>query len=192
MSPVQSVELLLDDAADDRVRAQWRALAAAGLPGQADHTGPTNAPHVTLAVRRAIDAGAEAALAAVEPLLPVPVPLGGVLLFPAGRGRLVLARAVVAGEALLHLHRTVHEALRGAPVLDGRLDPGRWQPHVTLARRLPVESLPAAVAALRGTTSNEDQAGDLDGDAHATTVRRWDAVARRAWPVAGPVAVPPR
>jgi hypothetical protein len=45
---VQTVELLLDEALEAQVLAQWRALADAGLPSQALHTGPANRPHVTL------------------------------------------------------------------------------------------------------------------------------------------------
>ena len=36
---VQSIELLLDDDGDAALRASWAALADAGLPSLADHTG---------------------------------------------------------------------------------------------------------------------------------------------------------
>ncbi len=41
---VQSVELMLGEATDSAVRTQWESLAAAGLPSQARHPGPTTLP----------------------------------------------------------------------------------------------------------------------------------------------------
>jgi hypothetical protein len=49
---------------------------------------------------------------------------------------------------------------------------------VTLARGIPVEGLTAALQALRG---DDGAVPDLAG--HATTLRRWDSDARRAWTV---------
>lgn len=174
MSPVQSVEVLLAPDGEARVRAQWQALADGGLPSQARHTGNTNAPHVTVAVRREIPATCDPHLADAAAQLPLTARLGGILLFPRRDHRVVLARAVVADEALLALHARVHESLAGTQALDPRLDPGRWQPHVTLARALPSAQLPEAVTAVTAASPQEDPIV-------LTALRRWDGVARRAW-----------
>jgi 2'-5' RNA ligase len=169
---VQSVELLLDDAADVAVRAQWQALADAGLPSQARHTGSSNRPHVTLAALPRIDASCEPELAATsEPALPLGVRLGSPLLF--GQDPYVLVRSVVVTPALLALHADVARIV-GTP--EGtNLTPGLWTPHVTLARRLPGE--------LVGTALGLVAADDLD--AECVAVRRWDGDAKREWVVAG-------
>lgn len=170
---VQSVELLLDVTLDAAVRGQWERLVAVGLPSQARHSGSTNAPHVTLAVRSSIPDRYDVTLAAVADL-PLELRLGGLLVF-AGR-RCVLARVVVPDPALLTLHAAVDSALGETPGSPANLRPGAWTPHVTLARNLTAEQVGSAVAALAG-------APDLLGSAVA--VRRWDAEVRRAWTVAG-------
>ncbi len=170
--PVQSVELLLDRATDDAVRGQWALLTAAGLPSQARHTGESNAPHVTLAVRTTIPDALDDALAAAVLDLP-PVRLGGLLVF--AHRRCVLARAVVPSAPLLALHARVHAVLDAEPACDAsapHLAPGTWTPHVTLARNLPVADLSAAVAALGPVP-------EVGGSVAA--VRRWDASRRRTW-----------
>src|SRR5690349_4999578 len=101
---VQSVELLPDGELDAAVRAQWHRLAAAGLPSQARHRGASNRPHVTLAVSdRPWPPSVETALAATARPLPVPLRLGGLVVFPHG-DRCVVARLVVPSAALLDLH----------------------------------------------------------------------------------------
>lgn len=166
---VQSAELLLDEALDSAVRAQWQWLAAAGLPSQARHTGPTNAPHVTLAVRESIPQAYDAALAAAAGL-PLAVRLGGLVVF--AHRRCVLARAVVPTEELLALHACVYDALTGAGPGPDNLAPSRWTPHVTLARGLTSEQVGSAVAVLSRTAEAAGQ---------AVALRRWDGAARRAW-----------
>ncbi len=52
---LHSVEALLDATTDTAVRKEWAALAEAGLPSQAAHRGPTNAPHVPRAMSAAPD-----------------------------------------------------------------------------------------------------------------------------------------
>lgn len=173
---VQSVELLLDDDVDASVRRQWERLAAAGLPSQARHAGPTNAPHVTLTVRARIDQGVDPALHDAVADLPLPLRLGALACF--GRERFVLVQLVVPDVRLLALHAAVAVALGPDPddaEAGGNLAPGRWTPHVTLARRLTPEQVSTALSALRDHRT--------DGDGQAVCCRRWDGDARRAWPV---------
>lgn len=189
-APVVSVELLLDEATERAVRAEWQALAAAGLSSLAAHTAPSNRPHVTLLVRPELGPFAVAERAAF------PVVLGAPLLFGAGDRR-VLARSVLPSRELLELHAAVHAAAGpGAPRVESGGDapragagddapragsggdvsravagadaphtsPGEWMPHVTLARRLKVADLERALHLL---------GGELHG--RALSLRRWDA-----------------
>ena len=195
---VQSVELLLDDELDAVVRAQWRALADAGLPSQARHTGPTNRPHVTLAVSfRRWPEAVEAALRDAVGPLPLPVRLGGLVTFGQG-GRYVLARLVVPSSGLLALHARIAAAVAADhPDPDPDPDPdhidapghlavGRWTPHVTLARRIDAALFPAALGALAahgplGAERNTERSAEVDGA--GVTVRRWDGDAGHAWAI---------
>ena len=171
---VQSVEMLLDAAADRAVRAEWDVLASAGLPSQARHTGPTNRPHVTLAVARTLDPSQESAIvAAVSGLLPVPLRLGGLLVF--GPGPFILCRLVVPSSPLLDLQSQVVAAIgRGVDVFPHQA-PGAWTAHVTLARRLTAEQLAGAATVLSPMA---------DVQARVQAVRRWDGEAKVAWTVA--------
>lgn len=168
---MQALELLLDDATDDAVRREWTVLSRAGLPSQADHTGASNAPHVTVLAADELPATDEELGAAVAGVLPLTLHLGPVVAFP-GR-RLVLARLVVADAALLGLHAALVTAGRGAP--SPHTTPGRWVPHVTLARGIPMDDLGAALSLLR--------APGLDGT--ATRLRRWDSVEKQTHAIPG-------
>ncbi|WP_261163806.1 2'-5' RNA ligase family protein [Microbacterium sp. Marseille-Q6965] len=161
-APVISVELLLDAETEAAVRAEWAALAVAGLASLAAHTAPSNRPHITLLVRTelaTLDAPAVTSRPAFE------VRLGAPLLFGAGARR-VLARSVVPSDELLALHRAVHEA--AGPGDDAaHTAPGSWTPHVTLARRLRTSDIERALGVV---------GGELHGTAR--TLRRWDAATR--------------
>lgn len=172
---VQSVELLADQAVDDWIWTQWRALEAAGLPSQVRHGSLTNWPHVTLAVADEIPVAVDDALsAAVATALPMPMRVGGVLWFP-GR-RHVVARAIIASEALLGLHAAVAEQMDGLDGLGARMGPGAWTPHITLARGVRTEQLPAVVAALGEVADIADERAGV-----FTACRRWDSDARLTW-----------
>lgn len=173
---MQSVELLLDPATDAAVRAEWAALSAAGLPSQADHRGETNAPHVSVAVAQRFPPESEDALGRAAGSLPLVVRLGAPVLL--GGRRLVLARLVVVDRPLLDLHASVASALVGAVGGSPHTAPGRWVPHVTLARGIPLEGLATALGTLR---EGYGAVPDLDGK--ATALRRWDSDAGRAWEV---------
>jgi 2'-5' RNA ligase len=169
----QSVELLLDEASEARVRDEWDRLDEAGLPGQAQHRGDTNRPHVTMTASRGIAADAEEGLAHLcSEVLPLDAAFGGLAVF--GGDPVVLVRLVVVTAELLHLHA----AVAGLVALgeDSLLRPGRWTPHVTLARRMPLDRLPAAVRALHPRGVPSAAAG-----VRFERARRWDGAVRRAW-----------
>ena len=167
---MQTVELLLDEVTEEAVRGEWQRLADAGLPSQALHTGSTNAPHITLAVARAIPEPVEASVSELSKALPLPVELGALVIF--GSRRLALARLVVPQPPLLALHERTAAALQDCPGVPHYLVPGRWTPHVTLARGLTPAQVGAALETL----------GQVDALAGSVTVmRRWDSDQRRAW-----------
>ena len=175
-----SLELLLDDSSDQQVRAEWDALAAAGLPHQGRVASPTNRPHVTLVAASRIDGNADAALAAVAMRLPVGMRLGAPIVFGGGR-RSTLARLVVPSSELLSVHAQVSRlsaefvdpepADTATASTDGRrmpfahTVPGQWTPHVTLARRMDAEQLVRAFDIL-------DIRAEIVGE--FTALRRWD------------------
>lgn len=172
MKAVVSLELILDADAEAAVRGEWEILDAAGLPSQARHTGASNRPHVTLLVRTRSPALPGGSL---EGRLPLAVTLGAPLLFGGGRTR-VLARSVVPTAALLELHAQVH-ALAGSGENAAHTVPGDWTPHVTLARRLPVDRVGEALAA--GVGAGEPI------EARAIGIRRWDSATRTVSHIAG-------
>lgn len=169
----QAVELLLDELSEAAVRDQWRLLDEAGLPSQAQHRGDTNSPHVTLAAVPSVAPDAEENLARLcSDALPLEVRLGALTLF--GQDPVVLVRLVVLSRELVDLQARVASALGVSE--DSLLSPGRWTPHVTLARRLPLEQLPDAVQVLGAAVASRDGTGvRFEG------ARRWDGVGRRAW-----------
>lgn len=157
---MQSIELLPDPESEAAVRAIWDALAAAGLPSLADHRGVSNRPHLTLL---AAESGLEAAVPQLLEVLrqvALPAVLGAPLLFGGHRGRWVLTRQVVPSRTLLALHAAVHHVVMTATGasrdthgvdphgVDPHSEPGAWTPHVSLARRMPADRLPRALALL--------------------------------------------
>jgi hypothetical protein len=168
-SGTTSIELLLDDASEARVRSEWEALAAAGMSSLSRHDAPSNRPHVTLLARQTPVAHP---LDIDTSVLPLPLVLGPPLLLGEGDRR-VLARAVVATDALLAFHAEVRRAA-GEGDDPPHLLPGRWTPHVTLARRIRLVDLPAALGLLGPPV-----------DAQGVAVRRWDAATATVSLVAG-------
>lgn len=164
---VQSVELLLEAGLDGAVRHQWNALSEEGLPSQNRHRGASNRPHVTVAVASSMPVALDNGDAVCFD--PFDIRLGGLVVF--GGRTITVARLVVPSTELLDLHARMHEAV-GEHSLD-HLDPGRWTPHVTLARRLTPEQAGAAVRLFSGDLD------DLVGSAVA--LRRWDGDGKREW-----------
>lgn len=172
---VQSVELLADEPTDSWIWSQWRALQTAGLPSQVRHGSLTNWPHVTLAVADVIPTAVDDALGAlVAAEMPMPMRVGGIIWFP-GR-RHVVARAIIAGEALMTLHDRVFQSVAGLQGQGFRMTPGAWTPHITLARGVRTEQLPAVISTLAEV---EDIADERAGT--FTRCRRWDSDAKITW-----------
>ncbi|MCJ0978154.1 2'-5' RNA ligase family protein [Rhodococcus sp. ARC_M12] len=164
---VQSAELLLDSGLDAAVRREWSALSEAGLPSQNRHRGESNRPHVTVAVASSMPAAVDDGDAVRFD--PFDVRLGGLVVF--GGRTITLARLVVPSSELLDLHARLFEAVVDRSL--EHLEPGRWTPHLTLARRLTPEEAGAAVRLLSADVD------DLVGSAVA--LRRWDGEGKREW-----------
>ncbi|WP_238421572.1 2'-5' RNA ligase family protein [Gordonia sp. 'Campus'] len=164
-----SLELILDDPSDQQVRDEWAVLAEAGLPHQGRVASTTNRPHVTLIAASTIDPGADAALTPAAMRLPVDMMLGAPLVFGNGR-RSTLARLVVPTTELLSIHTQVDRLAaeflgRDSSPAFAHTQPGRWTPHVTLARRLDPDQLAHALGIL-------DLRAEIAGSFVA--LRRWD------------------
>ena len=171
----QSVELTFDEAVDGAVRHLWARLAEAGLPTEQRTTaGGSHRPHITLFAGDAIAPAADHALPELFCDLALPVRLGGLLAFGPRRGVVVLVRQVVPSHALLDLQAEVAARCGADPA--GHFAPGRWTPHVTVARRMPVAQLGAAVQAL-------GELPELVGVSRGC--RRWDSDRRVTWELAG-------
>jgi hypothetical protein len=164
-----SLELLPDDVSDRLLRAQWAALDAAGFEALSRHHSPSNRPHVTVASVVRLPDGAVPRLAALlARSLPVEVRLGPPLVL--GPGPRVLARSLVPDGALVRLHAEAALTL-GVP-RDSRYAPGRWVPHLSLARRLTDAEVGNALDVLaddEGTPVRFTRGRLWDGNARAET-----------------------
>ena len=144
---MRSIELTFDTDTEAAFRAQWAALEAAGLPNLGRHQSSSNRPHITLSAGPTVSV-TDALLAVFAPdrrALPIEFRVAGLVLFPAGHDRWVLARPVVMSDRLLRLHQDVADAAPGALETT---QPNGWTPHVTLARRLTAAQLTAALPLL--------------------------------------------
>ncbi len=170
----QSVELTFDAAADLAITEQWRHLADAGLPtAQRSPPSEHHRPHVTLLAVESIDVAAEARLPALLADLALSVRIGSALLFGPHRSGYVLVRQVVPSPELLDLQRAVAQTCGADPL--GQFGPGRWTPHVTLARRMLSRQLGSALDVLDFTEVVAD----------VRDCRRWDGERRTAWWLSG-------
>jgi len=167
MTGVVSIELLLDSETEAGVRADWARLTDAGLSSLGGHLSPSNRPHITLLVRSALE---PITFPTAASLLPVRVDLAEPVTFTHG-DRAVLAWRVTPSADLRELHRAVHATV--PPGADApHTAPGDWTPHVTLARRLRVASLPEALGLI-----GPPRAGT------GTSLRRWDAATATVTPL---------
>ena len=170
---MRSIELVFDGPTDSLVRADWARLAAAGLPSLAAHSSPSNSPHITLAAGADLQDGREGPRQeGVWQALPMDIAFSGAILFPAGTGKYVLARAVLLTAPLLDLHRHLHQGLSGALPLTL---PGAWTPHVTISRRIPGHQLGTAMDLL-----------DLRIEGSCTAARLWDSSTKTVTPLGAP------
>ena len=182
---VQSVELLLEPAAERGVVRIWDALSEAGLPSQARHTAPSNRPHTTLVALSGLAAETESAVAAaVRGRLPVEAVWGAVTLF--GRGPWVLVRLLEPSNGMRGLQAAVADAC-GVPD-DSLSSPRQWTPHVTLARRVARADVDRAIGLVAALAQGEASAGVR---VVASAVRRWDGSRRVEWEI-GRAQVTPR
>jgi len=166
---MRSVELTFGESTDSSIRADWARLLEAGLPSLATHTSPSNRPHITLAAGNSLDLGD-----AVQDLwggLPIAVRFSGLVVFPAGSGKYVLARLVVPSAGLLQMHARLHQQCTGA---FANTLPDAWTPHVTLARRIPGRLLGTAMGVLDVRTQGE-----------CTAARLWDSPTRTTTALSG-------
>lgn len=167
--PRQSLELVLRAEDAEAVEAQWRALADAGLPSQADHRSATNAPHLTLVSAAVIPPEAlELAATEIAPLLPLPLRVHGVVWLGARRPVLAL---------LLHPPVELTTVVERVRDLAGDEGPRPWLPHLTLGRSVHWADLGSVAEALP----------QPDGELTAGELRHWDpqtATVTRVAPVA--------
>ena len=168
----QSVELMLDDAADTEIRAQWDRLGDAGLPtARRTEPSPHHSPHVTLWAGEQLGAAADARLPALFGDLDLELVIGGLLLFGPHRAGYVLVRQVLVSAGLATLQQQVVQVCGGSGY--GQFGDGRWSPHVTLARRVGVDQVGPALLALAG--------GPAELNATVRRARRWDGDRKQAW-----------
>jgi len=171
---VHSIELLFDPETESAVRRLWDDLTDAGIRSLASAQSPSNRPHVTLAVAEHMDDAVDDALRPLLGALPLTCTLGAPMVF--GRGPFVLVRLLIPSAELLALQAKVHEAClpHMSPGPMPNADPGRWTPHVTLARRLPPNKLADAFSLRR---MSRDQRCTVVG------IRHWDGNKRIEHPI---------
>lgn len=173
---VQTVELLPDEATDAYIRQQWQALTRAGLPSAGRNPAPSVRPHVTLAVATSIRETAEAALREHgRAALPIELHLAGYACFDQTRpgiSRFVLVRLVTASVELLRLQGAIARTVGISDAFAPTMAPGRWVPHITLARAVRPSQMSRAVELL---------AGSRPPPGHGVRLRRWDGEGKREW-----------
>lgn len=136
-----SVCLLLDERAERAVRGLWGRLEGDGVRTLASYTHSRHVPHLTLASLGGSDVDAVSrVLADLPTALPIHVGLHALGIFTRSRCWLLPS----ASAELIRLHECVAEALGEA--VHRHYRPGAWQPHVTVAPRMPVELLPVVAS----------------------------------------------
>jgi 2'-5' RNA ligase len=165
----QSVELLFDPATEAALRDNWDRLADNGLPSSRHvRPDPDHRPHLTLYAADRIAAASDARLPELFGELDLTVRIGALMIFGPRRGQVILVRQVVASAELLALQQQTAGACHADP--RGQFGAGRWSPHVTLARRMPLDQLGAAVEVLGRS------AAEMTGVVRHC--RRWDGARR--------------
>lgn len=169
---VHSIELLLDDAADEAIRRSWAELGAIASVRPA-----RGRPHITVTVGERISHDVDALLGPVSQRLPFRALLGAPLLF--GSGPFILARLVVPSSELLSVHAQVNRVsaayVSASPF--AHTEPGGWTPHVTLARGLTAENMGPVLDIL---SASQETIG-----AQVAALRRWDGDEKVEYHLAG-------
>jgi len=147
-----AVEMYLDSAAEDRVRAVWHSLQAAGLDSTMIDVGAR--PHLSLVVLD--QAETESLCTLVQEFAASAVGLSsefaGVGTFPGEEG--VVFLAPVVRRELLILHRDFHRRLEPLGMKSHEYyRPERWVPHCTVGMGLSGDSLAAAMGICRGSAA---------------------------------------
>ena len=111
-------------------------------------------------------------MAALVDRFPFPCRIGAPLMF--GRSKAVLARLVVPSAELLDVHTEVHRLclphLHPGPMAN--VLPGRWTPHVTMARRVHPDQVGRALQIV-----GQEMAGSVVG------LRRWNGDEKLEYPI---------
>ncbi len=142
-----AIELFLDPATDQAVRAVWADLEQAGIGSLGSKSRFPQHPHVTLAVIDSISPQLTARLVEGLPALPE-IHLDAAGTFP-GRGGVVFL-AVRLTPGLAEFHRVLHDLVdEYGPRQIDQLRPGRLVPHCTVVKRLAEERIGPAVAIAR-------------------------------------------
>lgn len=171
---VHSIELLLDDESEAAIKRQWRMLADAGLPSEhRSPSGGSRRPHITMIACEQIPVPTALGLGpSLSDALPLPVVVGAPMIFgipKVGRPGLILVRQVVATVELLQLQQKVFAAC--PPPVEHRFETGFWAPHVTLARRLRPDQVPAALQLLARSGASVGTPRELS--AQVSGARHW-------------------
>ena len=165
----QSVELIFDPATEVALRVNWDRLADSGLPSARPvRADPDHRPHLTLYAAERIAAAAEARLPELFGDLDLPVRIGALMIFGPRRGQVILVRQVIPSLDLLTLQQQVARVCHADP--HGQFGTGNWNPRITLARRMGLHQLGAAVEVLGRSTA------ELTGVVRHC--RRWDGARR--------------
>lgn len=164
---LHALELVCDEAGDAGVRRDWQRLRDAGLPSQLDHTGATNAPHLTVVSAPALsDDAIDVARVRLGGLLPIRARAAGLVLL--GGERLTVARVLDVDD------QVVRRVLAVRAQVPDRQHVG-WLPHVTLARRLERADAQRAL----------DVLGHDDVELTFDVLRQWDPESRSVRWIAG-------
>lgn len=135
-----ALELVLAPGDDTSVRARWQVLEDAGVASSARHRGATHRPHVTVLGGPPPEAAVlRVAAARWAPLLPLTMPVAGLVLLE-GR-RPALAELLVPSAGAVAAHAELCTVWLGA-------DNRPWVPHLTLAPRLDLGDATTALTAL--------------------------------------------
>ncbi len=136
--PVPALDLSLDPPDEEFIRQVWARLAEVGAGSEAARTASSHSPHLTLAESPSLNDADAGDIGddqdALCRLLPRRMPVGAVVVM-GGR------RPTVA-----YLLRPDQDVRRLVQSVRSHADESRlWLPHVTLARRIPQDLVPAAV-----------------------------------------------